>query len=99
MPVKSKERLYPGQQVGFDAANFGFVSASGKKVGVVDPFLSEPILPGQMVWVLMYPNSVTGLRHDWDHPDLVAPAPVNDEVDDVDIDVNGGHVYDECRNC
>lgn len=36
--------------------------------GVVDPFLKENVQPGQTCWLLLYPNTVTSLRHAWTHP-------------------------------
>jgi hypothetical protein len=40
-------------------------------VGVVDPFLpSGPRLvePGDWFWLCLYPKTITGLRHVWEHP-------------------------------
>ncbi len=36
--------------------------------GVVDPFLSEPVQVGQRFWLFIYPGTVTGIRHAWQHP-------------------------------
>jgi hypothetical protein len=36
--------------------------------GVVDPFLTEPVQPGQRYWLFLWPGSITSLRHVWEHP-------------------------------
>jgi hypothetical protein len=36
--------------------------------GIVDPYLKEPVQPGQWFYLCLYPNTVTSLRHVWTHP-------------------------------
>lgn len=38
------------------------------KYGVVDPFLKEPVQPGQRYLLMLYPNTISDLRHVWTHP-------------------------------
>ncbi len=68
-PVVAAEKLLPGQHIGFLGADTERVGGSAKiKLGIVDPFLREPILPEQRCWMFLYPQTITSLRHDWTHP-------------------------------
>lgn len=78
-------RLFPGQHVGVDGS-----PNAEKTVGIVDPYLPGPVYPDQPFWALLYPRTITGLRHVWTHPDfddeVSPPRPVEVEVptkDDV----------------
>jgi hypothetical protein len=53
IPMTATRELRPGEHL----AN-----------GVVDPYLTEPVQPGQRCWLLLWPNAVTSLRHVWTHP-------------------------------
>ncbi len=45
-------------------------AAAGKGMGIVDPFLVDPVEEGQRFWFIMYPRQVRSLRHVWSHPDF-----------------------------
>lgn len=64
-PTVAPVPLRPGQQV--DAAGRPATRAGGA-VGIVDPFLLDPVDPGQRFWLFLFPRSVVGLRHAWSHP-------------------------------
>ena len=64
MPTLAAEKLYPGQDVGVDGTR-------NSPVGIVDPFLKSPVLPGERFWLIVYPRQINSLRHVWTHPAFV----------------------------
>jgi hypothetical protein len=82
MPVMcGDDHLRPGQGVklsyGTTDQVLGEYYHSDLCIGVIDPFL-EParhsLNKGDKVWLFLKPGSISGLRHQWTHPVLDAPA-------------------------
>ena len=74
-PVFAAETLKPGQEVGFvgDGSTVGFCT---KPFGIVDPFLKASVAKGERFYAFLFPNTVTGMRHEWEHPAFAERANV-----------------------
>lgn len=68
-PVIAARLLQPGTRVGLKrdgTADYRNV----KHVGIVDPFLMEPVQAGEQFWLFVLPRTISSLRHVWEHPDF-----------------------------
>ena len=39
-------------------------------IGIVSAFMKGGSHEGDLVWIMLYPNTVTGMTHHWSHPDF-----------------------------
>ncbi len=88
MPVvTSEDYMQPGQSVAFVYGTTNMVRPCNpayalKPVGVLDPFYDRDyglIKKGTRMWLFLKPGTITGLRHEWTHPDVDNPPVEKDE--------------------
>jgi hypothetical protein len=87
-PCEAAERLSPGEHVGLTDDGRMYSVETGDAVGIVDPFLDRQVMAGQVAYLMLFPNTVTGMRHHWKHPafggeDIPVPLEPVFEEDEV----------------
>lgn len=74
-PMIAFEYLWASSRVKLMPARPGYVRHAEDDdplaIGVTDPFLRDGVEKGQRFWVFLNPNTITNLRHDWEHPAFV----------------------------
>ncbi len=61
--VEAQNLFKPGDHAGKEGTH-------EMPIGIVDPFLEEVVSKGQKFWLFLYPRTITGLTHQWTHPDV-----------------------------
>ena len=74
-PITATKKLFPGEHTGIKRGT-SESDENAENIGVVDPFLKDSVKRGETCWLFLYPNTVTGLRHEWTHPAFATP-PIN----------------------
>lgn len=69
LPVVASSALYAGQHVSVKDG-IAYPALRGRSIGIVDPFMHTGPMKGERFFVFIKPNTVTGMRHHWQHPDI-----------------------------
>lgn len=75
--VKAGEPLSPGDHV---SVKNNVALLGSEAIGIVDPFLSDALNEGDSFYLCLYPETVTGMRHEWNHPAFDDLASAKDEM-------------------
>jgi hypothetical protein len=68
-PMTAGTMLRPGERVCIiDGKLFPGPLSDSESIGVVDPFMHHMVKEGQRTYLLLDPNTITGMRHHWQHP-------------------------------
>ena len=85
MPVICDEDCYAGDAVMFVYGSRELVKRTQEgqdSIGLIDPFLKKDhfrIPKGSKVWMFLHPGTVTGMRHQWIHPEVDTPVIIKGE--------------------
>lgn len=77
-PAIVDTNLKPGTRVGVINMTAGIPLVGmiqSNQIGIIDPFLPDYVPRGERCWVLLFPNTIIGMHHEWQHPLLV-----NDQI-------------------
>jgi len=69
-PVIAAVGLKPGEHIGVIPGTNRVTNddTEVEYAGIVDPFLTKRVKPGEQFYMFLYVKTVTNMRHEWSHP-------------------------------
>lgn len=67
-PLEAAEALLPGERCGLGGGRDRKEGPGVPALGIVDPFLCSRVEPGERFFLFLFPGTVQGMRHAWEHP-------------------------------
>ena len=107
LPCIAGDQLEAGEPVTI-LNNHAYSDEHGEAIGIVDPFLKNPLFRGDHFFVLMNPGEVQNLRHEWNHPNVPSKSyesiyeelsNLKEELREAKIELEEMEYEDECRGC
>jgi hypothetical protein len=92
VPVTAGEPVKPGQHVGLIKSDGKTIGRADDPIGIVDPFLRSTVQEGQSCYLCLYQNTVTGMRHVWEHPSFKDEAPLVVETTSEELSIARDYV-------
>lgn len=68
--VRAAYMLMPGQHITLNDEREAVAASAKQSHGVADPFRKDPILRGDVFWMLLSQDQVPNVQHVWEHPKL-----------------------------
>jgi len=81
IPCVAGEDLTPGERVWRNSdGEAESWQHPDRSIGVVDPFRRDDVGEGERFWLFLLPNTITGMRHHWQHPEFDPAEPPDAEL-------------------
>jgi hypothetical protein len=84
VPVVTAQILSPGEHVGWVDKHEMTVGRVAQPLGIIDPYLRGSVRPHTRVFLFLYPQTITSLKHVWQHPEFPDEVKVVEKVVEVE---------------
>lgn len=64
----------------------GYCGAYGSCIGIVNPWRKGPVKKGELFWCVLNPDTVTGMKHYWQHPDFPNEVTIESLTEEISVE-------------